>query len=259
MDETWWWAEGRWQRTAEPLPSQVIRIESDESDSEGGRLSQAPTQERPLSHTLPSSDSDCSEPPPLLVDSDSEDDNVALTSDSDCSEDCGWDADGVDLSLINRTAGDSRSAAKRRRVQPEATTVRPSIASGREPGDPTTPDFGMTGEEMATFLKCSPPRSLLLILAIMFASPCYSNDSCLDVIEYFSGQQAVTKGCSWLGLRAVPYDVINDRRYQDLNGVWGFIAALQLLRMLLPGHGLVWLGTVCSTWVFMSRNSTMRT
>ena len=29
--------------------------------------------------------------------------------------------------------------------------------------------------------------------------------------------------------------------------------------MLQPGHGLVWLGTVCSTWVFMSRNSTMRT
>jgi hypothetical protein len=93
----------------------------------------------------------------------------------------------------------------------------------------------------------------------MFASPCYSDDPCLDFIEYFSGQQAVTNACLASGLNSAAFDVANDKFRQDMNGIWGFVHALQLLRQLHPAVGLVWLGTVCNTWVFMSRNSTMRT
>ena len=252
--------------------AEVITIESDESDLEGGgaRAPQAPATSLLFDPPADAGDDDQpglindsdDDPAGLINDSDSNEDVLSLTSDSDCGEDC-WkpdEANPVDFSAINRTA-DGHGSASQRQQRPtlEATSVRPSIAPSRELLDPTTPDIGMTDEEMQTFLKFSPPRHLLLILAIMFASPCYSNNVCLDFVEYFSGQQAVTNGFDSLGLFALPYDVINDGRYQDLNSTWGFIHALQLLRMLEPLTGLMWLGTVCSTWVFMSRNSTMRT
>ena len=109
------------------------------------------------------------------------------------------------------------------------------------------------------FLAFGIPRVLLMILAIMRAEPWYDHGFSLDAVEFFSGQAAVTSGMLERGLRAMPYDILNDHVYQDICSSWGFVAALQALRMMVPCQALAWLGTVCSTWIFMSRNSTMRT
>ena len=249
----------------------VIVVDS-ESEPEALQAPATPLDLLGFADDPPSPDEDppsaAEEPPGLISDSEDEaisDDELVLTSDSDGEVAVKISGDDpADFGLINRTSAIGQFWSRRRCDRPvlEQTSVRPvpaAISSGRELIDPTTPDIGMTHEETQTLLKFRPPKALLLILAIMFCSPCYSNNVCLDFVEYFSGQQAVTNGIASLGLYAVPYDVINDGRYQDLNSIWGFIHALQLLRMLEPVTGLIWLGTVCSTWVFMSRNSTMRT
>ena len=203
--------------------------------------------------------------------SDSEEDNVSITSSESCDEDC--DAD-VDFCRVNRTAGaadevvliedssdsDDEPVTKRNRVaQADATTARIRFPPGRSRADPTVPDIGFGTEEMEVFLSFHIPRTLLFILAIMNKQVEYSNACVLDCIEFFSGQGQCTSAFLARGLRAIPYDVLNCPRYQDFNGNWGFVCALQHMRQLTPLHGLVWLGTVCSTWIFMSRNSTMRT
>ena len=125
--------------------------------------------------------------------------------------------------------------------------------------DPTLPETGFTPEQAAVLALFGLPRCVWLILAIMHRSSDFANHVALDFVELFLGQAACTNAFLKAGCRAIPYDVFNDVRYQDLNCVLGMISALQHMRQLAPGYGLVWFGAVCSTWVFMTRSSTMRT
>ena len=117
----------------------------------------------------------------------------------------------------------------------------------------------MQPAEMDRFMSFSPPRVLLAILALMNSLQEYAIENFLDTVEFFAGEAQVTKNWAAMGLASLDYDIKNDMKYQSLNSNWGFIHALQCLRRLRPRRGCAWLGTVCSTWVFMSRASTMRT
>ena len=86
----------------------------------------------------------------------------------------------------------------------------------------------------------------------------YAIENFLDTVEFFEGEAQVTKNWAALGPASLDYDIKNDMKYQNFNSNWGFIHALQRLRRLRPRQGCAWLGTVCSTWVLMSRASTVR-
>ena len=209
---------------------------------------------------------------PGLIDvsaDDDDSDNISLVSSESWS-----DSEGdVDWALINRTCAahdvirvdssdsdDEPMTKKQRCVRAPATSgIRKENLQSTRLRDDTVPEIGLTSEEMGCFLSFGIPRTLLFILAIMHRQVEYANGTIVDCIEYFSGEAAVTRALLAKGLRAMEFDVKNCPRYQDLNGNWGFVAALQHLRQLTPRQGFIWLGTVCSSWVFMSRNSSMRT
>ena len=80
-------------------------------------------------------------------------------------------------------------------------------------------------------------------------------------IEYFAGVGMIAQGFIDQGFAALTYDnfhkgTLSDPT-QDLNSNEGFIAALCWLLHMEPG-GLVWLGTVCSSWILMAMGSTGR-
>ena len=92
---------------------------------------------------------------------------------------------------------------------------------------------------------------LFYILAILHHRGEYSNDTNLDAVEHFSGKAQVTRSFIKLGLNALSFDILDDSKYEDINGVWGFCCALQHLRRVVPSTGFAWLGAVCSTWLFL--------
>ena len=203
---------------------------------------------------IPDSDDDCLHPP-------SDSDNDCLATDFETEVSVSSDDSDVDFEKINRMPDDDSDVESP--VEPLESNIRDEVA---EPlrltlpvCDRTTPDIGWEPDEMAAFLMFNPPHVLLCILAAMHSLGCYAVDRYLDSVEFFSGQAQVTRAWAEAGLKSLDYDILNDSKYQNLNSHWGFIHALQCMRRLRPRRGVCWLGTVCSTWVFMSRNSTMRT
>ena len=80
----------------------------------------------------------------------------------------------------------------------------------------------------------------------------------LDFIEYFSGVQAITTEFRSVGYSAAAFDKINAEVAQDLLMPLGYCNALQWARQLKSGVGFTFWATVCSTWVWISRNSVGR-
>ena len=163
------------RRTSASSPRPVVVVESDDCIETSGCERQSEARARRIATPTPHAPEDCDcietsdcerqSPPhaPEDCDSDSSLPLLVEESDSDVEEDVETDSsqDGddeadasIDFELINRT-GTSRGT----RVQAAPTTVRPTI--GKTLIDPTTPNIGMTAEEMRTFLKLSPPRCLL--------------------------------------------------------------------------------------------------
>jgi hypothetical protein len=77
-----------------------------------------------------------------------------------------------------------------------------------------------------------------------------------NFLEFFAGDQAVTKGLRLRGFVGDPIDVRLNADH-DLLTPCGFLVAIVLICSVCKG-GLVWLAPPCSTWVWMSRSSTGR-
>ena len=79
-----------------------------------------------------------------------------------------------------------------------------------------------------------------------------------DFIELFCGEANLSKGLldnGWVGLSL---DVKKDPVMQNLMNPSGFLALIVWFFKLKTGRALEFYGTVCSTWIFMSRVSTKR-
>ena len=78
----------------------------------------------------------------------------------------------------------------------------------------------------------------------------------IDYIEWFSGVQSVRNGVALFGYTAMAFDVCNDN-LEDFISLQGMITALVWLMACVPraGHHFA---TVCSTWIWRSRSSTLR-
>ena len=80
-----------------------------------------------------------------------------------------------------------------------------------------------------------------------------------DCVEYFAGGAQVTKNMQSRGKSCFAYDIKYDAVMQDMCSPIGFLLAMVLARRVKPKAGLIWLGTVCSSWVWIAKASTART
>lgn len=124
--------------------------------------------------------------------------------------------------------------------------------------DPTLPETGMNEMSVDVLLRgFRVPRIVFLLLAVMFQSSRFSNEQNIFCVEFFAGYGAVNRRVEeHFNMPTLGYDVLYGCE-QDFNGSLGFITALQWFRLIVC-FGWSWYGTVCSTWVFMSRSSVGR-
>lgn len=78
----------------------------------------------------------------------------------------------------------------------------------------------------------------------------------LQVVELFAGTYNLCKSCNARGFVAMPFDK-RIRAEENILDHYGFQLALQYTLRLQEG-GLLWAGVECSTWVFMSRATFLR-
>ena len=102
------------------------------------------------------------------------------------------------------------------------------------------------------------PRLVFHLLALMQACSFCKNEQDIDFVEYCCGKRAVTSAFTARGLRAVGFDVLQHPIFEDFVSGMGFLTALQWLRRVKHA-GAIWLGTVCSSWVWMCRHTSMQT
>ena len=102
------------------------------------------------------------------------------------------------------------------------------------------------------------PKALLEILLLLLVNPALAIACALDGAELFAGVAAVTAGMRAQKLTCIPFE-IKLSRHMDMLSTTGFGLALTLiLRMGMSGRGLLWMAPVCSSWIFMSMGTTMR-
>ncbi|CAL1129927.1 unnamed protein product [Cladocopium goreaui] len=100
------------------------------------------------------------------------------------------------------------------------------------------------------------PVAIATLVTLLFAVPGLDWSSPGDHLECFSGQMEVTKAEWAAGRSAMPFDVELSSE-MDLLTPSGFANALFYACNLKPGSGHM-TAPVCSTFVFMSRGSTLR-
>ena len=160
-------------------------------------------------------------------------------------------------------------APKRKRKQPDDAETMPSKHQSKAPDDAeSTPrkklnhkmPVPLAGfDEMGRKLLCSlgfPVAFWKLLEILMTLVPIIPD---LDFVEFFCGAKAVTFALERLGLRGLGYDKIHDRSHQNMMSGLGFCCALCWLLRVTPDDGFVWEGTLCSSWIWLSRGTTRRT
>ena len=89
----------------------------------------------------------------------------------------------------------------------------------------------------------------------------------LDVVELWSGVEAIVSAAKAAGFTAMPFDRFRIRGVTDTDDPnvtenilleAGFRRALSLVLRLRPG-GLLWMAPVCSSWIFLNLRRTKRT
>ena len=80
----------------------------------------------------------------------------------------------------------------------------------------------------------------------------------LDMIEWFSGVESLVAAWERDGYSGFGYDKNKHHELMDLCRDAGFVFALWLSRRLRSNTGFQSFGTVCSSWVWMSRSGTKR-
>jgi len=104
-----------------------------------------------------------------------------------------------------------------------------------------------------------------LTVASVLDSACEQRD--LDVVELWSGVEAIVSAAKAAGLTAMPFDKFrisgvtdtdNPDATEDILLEAGFRRALSLVLRLRPG-GLLWMAPVCSSWIFLNLTCTKRT
>ena len=111
---------------------------------------------------------------------------------------------------------------------------------------------GFSSHEAKLLHLCAIPVTLLLLCMGARAVDC---PQCY-CIELFAGVAAIARAFIAQGFFALTFDKDHSQD-QDMNTWSGFMIVLAWALRAEPG-GIIWMGTVCSTWVVTSRGSTGR-
>jgi hypothetical protein len=130
--------------------------------------------------------------------------------------------------------------------------------SAERPRRPLKRVRGKQSQEQVHVPRVIPLRGCILTWLIPIASLLAATVAVqdLDGIEFFSGCEAVTRGMTGQGLVCMPFDKVIDPML-NLNSNAGFAHAVELILRLRPGS-LIWGAPPCSSFVFMSRGTTLR-
>lgn len=101
------------------------------------------------------------------------------------------------------------------------------------------------------------PAVIGILVALIFSCPGLNWKEGIQHFETFAGAKSVTCGELEAGRSAVPFELVDDPFTQDILTPEGFTNAIFNTLRLEEGSGL-FQAPVCSTWVFMSRGSTLR-
>lgn len=115
---------------------------------------------------------------------------------------------------------------------------------------------GISRTTAVRLCRCKVPRIIFSLVDWLFFRLPQGITRDLDCVELFSGQGNLTKEFRQHGMSAACMD-IRISPLHDLASTSGFLKAV-LLTMRLKVGGLLFSGTPCSTWVFVSRGSTGR-
>ena len=117
---------------------------------------------------------------------------------------------------------------------------------------------GLPGLFYRRMVRLRLPKCLFALLFLLARSRDGKSPHDLTMVEYFSGVQAITNEFRTQGFGAASFDIVNDSVSQNLLTDMGFLHAINLALRVKPLQGFTWWATVCSTWVWMCRNTTAR-
>ena len=115
---------------------------------------------------------------------------------------------------------------------------------------------GLTENEVRSLMSRGWPIAMFNLLSLCMSLSAVQR-TC-DATEFFSGIGSIAKRWTDNGYASMSFDRIDGNRFQDLSQSDGFLTSLWMTMCMAIG-GLCHWGTVCSSWVFMSRATSGRT
>ena len=108
---------------------------------------------------------------------------------------------------------------------------------------------------------CGKAMKVLLPLLLLLGTGPDIGDKDLDLVEFFCGCQAITRGAQFMGRKAYGVDILSPQKVsqprRNLGTKHGFCLALKLI-CRLRRFGLTWWAPPCSSWVWISRATNKR-
>ena len=117
--------------------------------------------------------------------------------------------------------------------------------------------LGQSWEAYQRMLQAGLPVHFFEILKRVKVLTAQQSAAELSCAEFFCGAAMVAAAFEVRGFPSLGLDIARDKHFHDITLSSGFLYALTVLLSVSP-NGLLWLATVCSTWVFMSRSTTGR-
>ena len=118
--------------------------------------------------------------------------------------------------------------------------------------------YGLSKTSFLILCHLRSPPFLFNMLYYLNRFPDFQGDNFLLFIDVMCGIGMIFKVCSEAGIPGAKYDWNHDNVLQNILTPEGLLTLLQWSRLLVPGEGATHWGTLCSTWVFMSRSTTWR-
>ena len=125
--------------------------------------------------------------------------------------------------------------------------------------DKTLPYTGQDDHAMGVFqMFCMPPAFYFILAMMNRVAEGWNNAPDLVGMEFYAGKARLTQAFQTLGLRFLPFDIIFDNIGNDIISAVGLMVALSSANRIKE-DGLLWQGTVCSSFIWLARATTSRT
>ena len=115
---------------------------------------------------------------------------------------------------------------------------------------------GLSPSSYVTLCSLEAPPALFNILCALHSR--FGGGTSLRCLDVFSGVGHIKRTFVQRGLPSIAYDRAHDATNEDILTSEGFCTLLQYCRQCIPGQSITHWGLLCSTWIYMSRNSTGR-